>query len=128
MGTGVNDPPLLQNNNSVSVFNAGKTMCNHDNRFSLRQPCESLLDQILIVGVYVSGKLRQTFRMLYGVSPSEYILNARMQYAQLLLSKPTPSIGAIATHLGYASASKFSIAFRKVYNQSPEEYRTASRL
>lgn len=73
-------------------------------------------------------KLRQTFRMLYGLSPSEYIMNARMQYAKLLLSKPTPSIGAIATHLGYASASKFSIAFRKVYNQSPEEYRTANRL
>ncbi len=73
-------------------------------------------------------KLRQTFRTLYGLSPSEYIMNARMQYAKLLLSKPTPSIGAIATHLGYASASKFSIAFRKVYNQSPEEYRTANRL
>ena len=68
-------------------------------------------------------KLRQTFRMLYGLSPSEYILNARMQYAKLLLSKPTPPIGAIAAHLGYASASKFSIAFRKVHNQSPEEYR-----
>lgn len=72
-------------------------------------------------------KLRQTFRTLYGVSPSEYILNARMQYAQLLLSKPTPSIGAIATHLGYASASKFSIAFRKIYHQSPVEYRAAVR-
>ncbi len=70
-------------------------------------------------------KFRRTFRLLYGLSPREYILKARMQYACLLLLKPTLSIGSIATHLGYANTGKFSGAFRKLYHQSPAEYRTS---
>ena len=70
-------------------------------------------------------KFRRTFRLLYGLSPREYILKARMQYACLLLSKPALSIGSIAAHLGYTNAGKFSCAFRKLYHQSPAEYRAA---
>jgi len=70
-------------------------------------------------------KFRRTFRLLYGLSPREYILKARMQYACLLLLKPALSIGSIAAHLGYANAGKFSCAFRKLYHQSPAEYRAS---
>ncbi|HRM05909.1 MAG TPA: helix-turn-helix domain-containing protein [Blautia wexlerae] len=36
-------------------------------------------------------------------------------------------MGNIAEHLGYANASKFSAAFRKVYGKSPEKYRNPKR-
>lgn len=88
----------------------------------LNPPTSEELCRIAAMG---GTKLRQTFRLLYGVSPREYIVNTKMRYAQLLLSKQTPSIAAIASQLGYASASKFSIAFRKTYQQSPKEYRAA---
>lgn len=90
----------------------------------LNPPTSEELCKIATMG---HTKFRRAFRLLYGLSPREYILKARMQYAQLLLSRPEPSIAAIAARLGYASASKFSIAFRKIYNQSPKEYRKAVR-
>lgn len=93
-------------------------------RSILNPPSSEELCSIAAMG---NTKFRRTFRLLYGLSPREYILKARMQYACLLLSKPALSIGVIAAHLGYANAGKFSIAFRKLYHQSPAEYRAAVR-
>ena len=91
-------------------------------RSVLNPPCSEELCSIAAMG---HTKFRRTFRLLYGLSPREYILKARMQYACLLLSKPAVSIGSIAAHLGYANAGKFSCAFRKLYHQSPAEYRAS---
>ena len=91
-------------------------------RSILNPPCSEELCSIAAMG---HTKFRRTFRLLYGLSPREYILKARMQYACLLLSKPAVSIGSIAAHLGYANAGKFSCAFRKLYHQSPAEYRAS---
>lgn len=91
-------------------------------RSVLDPPCSEELCSIAAMG---HTKFRRTFRLLYGLSPREYILKARMQYACLLLSKPALSIGGIAAHLGYANAGKFSCAFRKWYHQSPAEYRAS---
>lgn len=90
----------------------------------LNPPTSEELCKIAMMG---HTKLRRIFRQIHGSSPREYILKARMQYAQLLLSEDRQSIGAIAAHLGYASASKFSIEFRKIYDLSPKEYRIAVR-
>lgn len=85
----------------------------------LHPPTSEELCKIAAMG---HTKFRQSFRQLYGMSPREYILQVRMRYARLLLSKQTLSIRDVATHLGYASASKFSITFRKIHGQSPLEY------
>lgn len=68
-------------------------------------------------------KLRESFKEMYGVPVGTYIRQVKMRYALLLLGKPDLTIKTIAEHLGYANASKFAAAFRKVYNKSPEEYR-----
>jgi len=91
-------------------------------RSILNPPSSEELCSIAAMG---HTKFRRTFRLLYGLSPREYILKARMQYACLLLLKPALSIGSIAAHLGYANAGKFSCAFRKLYHQSPAEYRAS---
>jgi len=94
-------------------------------RSILNPPCSEELCSIAAMG---HTKFRRTFRLLYGLSPREYILKARMQHACLLLSKPAASIGSIAAHLGYANAGKFSCAFRKWYHQSPAEYRASVQI
>lgn len=86
----------------------------------LHPPTSEELCRIAAMG---HTKFRQSFRQIYGMSPYEYVLQVRMRYARLLLSKQRLSIGEIARHLGYASASKFSIAFRKIHCHSPREYR-----
>lgn len=73
-------------------------------------------------------KLRESFKTMYGVPIGTYIRLAKMRYALLLLAKPNLTIGTIAEHLGYANASKFAAAFRKVYGQAPEEYRSSKRI
>lgn len=93
-------------------------------RSILNPPSSEELCSIAAMG---HTKFRRTFQLRYGLSPRDYILRARMHYACLLLSKPALSIGVIAAHLGYASAGKFSIAFRKVYHHSPAQYRAAIR-
>ena len=50
-----------------------------------------------------------------------------MERAAALLRSGTESMAAIASAVGYESASKFSAEFRKAYGQLPTEYRRAVR-
>lgn len=68
-------------------------------------------------------KLRESFKTVYHITLGEYIREARMKRALMLLSDGEPAVQTVAAHLGYASASKFSIAFKKLYGVSPEDYR-----
>ena len=90
----------------------------------LNPPEVSQLCKIAAMG---QTKLRESFKSIYGVPIGTYIRQVKMRYALLLLVKPDLTIGNIAEHLGYANASKFAAAFRKVYGQSPEEYRNQKR-
>ena len=68
-------------------------------------------------------KLRESFKAAYHTTLGEYIREARMKRALTLLADREPAVQTVAAHLGYASASKFSIAFKKLYGVSPEDYR-----
>lgn len=85
------------------------------------------MSQLCKISAMGQTKLRESFKAMYGVPVGYYIRQAKMRYALLLLSKPNLTIGNIAEHLGYANASKFSAAFRKVYGKSPEKYRNPKR-
>ena len=85
------------------------------------------MSQLCKISAMGQTKLRESCKAMYGVPVGYYIRQAKMRYALLLLSKPNLTIGNIAEHLGYANASKFSAAFRKVYGKSPEKYRNPKR-
>lgn len=70
-------------------------------------------------------KLRESFKAVYQITLGGYLREVKMKQALVLLADMEPTIQAVATGLGYASAGKFSIAFKKVYGQSPEEYRAS---
>lgn len=86
----------------------------------LTPPSITTLCQIATMG---KTKLRESFKSAFNMTLGEYIRQARMKYSLVLLANKQLSIGNIAANLGYSSASKFSMAFRKVYSQSPTEYR-----
>lgn len=79
--------------------------------------------QLCKISAMGQTKLRESFKIVYGVPIGTYIRQMKMRYALILMEKPDLTIGTIAEHLGYANASKFAVAFRKVYKQSPKEYR-----
>ena len=68
-------------------------------------------------------KYRKIFTQHYGISPGNYIINARIRKSQRLLSDISLSIKEIAFQLGYTDSFTFSKQFKKVTNLSPIEFR-----
>jgi len=64
----------------------------------------------------------ERFRRALGLAPMEYLLSWRMALAKNLLRKGETSITEIATRMGYASASSFTIAFTRHTGQPPARY------
>lgn len=73
-------------------------------------------------------KLRDSFKAAYGVTIGEYIREAKIKHSLLVLSDSQRTIQSIAAYLGYANPSKFSMAFKRLYGFSPEEYRKKMKI
>lgn len=68
--------------------------------------------------------LRRIFENKYGVSPKEYIIGMRMNYARQLLDSGELSIGQVASLCGYAEPTHFTREFTRRVGVSPGKYRT----
>lgn len=69
---------------------------------------------------YSSSYLSHIFADAVGVSPSEYLHNAKMELAMRLL-KQNRSVTKTAEMLGYSSIHPFCRAFKKTFGLSPSE-------
>jgi AraC-like DNA-binding protein len=67
--------------------------------------------------------LSRAMRRFVGMTPSEVVLDLRLQHAAELLTTTTEGIGPIAARCGFVTASYFSLAFKKSSGMSPREYR-----
>jgi AraC-like DNA-binding protein len=63
------------------------------------------------------------FKKKVGVAPMDYLANWRMQVACELLQSDSASLSAVASAVGYASESAFSVAFNKIVKCRPGAYR-----
>jgi len=63
------------------------------------------------------------FRHYLGRSPAEEIRRVRLEKGRDLLAQTAMSISEIATACGFANATRFGVAFRKRYDQTPLAYR-----
>lgn len=66
--------------------------------------------------------LYRIFSSSLGLSPKEYILNCKMEYAIQLLKEQTMTVTQIARELGFANPNHFSNAFFKVTGVRPSKY------
>jgi AraC-like DNA-binding protein len=62
------------------------------------------------------------FGSAMGCGPAHYVARARMEHAAHLLAQGAGSIEQIAEAVGYASASAFSVAFRRWHGTSPARF------
>ncbi|MGB1239051.1 MAG: helix-turn-helix domain-containing protein [Pseudomonadales bacterium] len=67
--------------------------------------------------------LRQLFAQHYQMSPTQYLLELRMQAAWQLLNAHKLSVQQVAEHCGYQNLSAFSDRFRKHFGTSPRSVR-----
>ena len=72
--------------------------------------------------------LKNYFRSVYGCGYSEYQQTVRMQKAAELLKNSNEKVSAIAAQVGFATQTKFGIAFKECYGLTPLEYRRKENL
>jgi AraC-like DNA-binding protein len=81
----------------------------------------SLDDLAKTAGMSRSG-FALNFKKQVGVAPMDYLTNWRMQIACDLLQSGKKNIEDVANSVGYASASAFSVAFKKITDLRPGAY------
>ena len=74
-------------------------------------------------GLTVSHFCR-VFKRATGVSPHQYVMKARLDRAQEMLSVTDLSIAQVAEALGFTSQSHFTRAFRNYAGQTPSDWRS----
>jgi len=67
--------------------------------------------------------LKTAFKAVYGTSLAAHIKTHRMEQAARLLRETDKSIAEIAQAVGYDSQSRFTTAFKSVFQLLPKEYR-----
>lgn len=70
---------------------------------------------------------RQLFLKQYGITPRQYIINARIAKAKQLLSSGNKKISAVAEECGFVSVYHFSRCFKEKVGMTPTEYMNSHR-
>ena len=67
------------------------------------------------------SKLHRCFRMVYGITPFEYMRNRRLEVAMDFLMEGRMNVTQAAYAVGYSSPSYFTKAFKKYFGHLPSE-------
>lgn len=86
----------------------------HDENFSIAEAAAEL---------GMSLRYLQKIFQATGSTPSEWLLQARLERARMLLLSTDITIGALASRVGFKDISHFSRSFRNLYGVSPGQYR-----
>ena len=66
---------------------------------------------------------REKFRTLFGSTPTQYLINLRLNEAAKLLSSGTYSVGEVAEAVGFSDIYYFSRLFKKRFLCSPSNFK-----
>ena len=90
--------------------------------------CNHLRQQLTLSDVashfnYTKQYIIQIFKNTYGITPTKYINNKRLDLSLTYLTETNLKINEIAEKCGFTDANYFSRIFRARFNTSPLEYR-----
>nr|WP_320136512.1 AraC family transcriptional regulator [uncultured Amphritea sp.] len=86
--------------------------------------CEAVsLAQLASIANLSPRQLSQLFRQQLGMTPTQYLIEKRMQRAWQLLEQQNLSIQQVADATGYSSLAAFSDRFRKHFDIPPSYFR-----
>lgn len=81
------------------------------------------LDQLCAIAHLSRRQLNTLFQRQLGCSPSDYLLQQRMNHARQLLINTEHSVQRIADQCGYQNLAAFSDRFRRHFGVAPSHYR-----
>lgn len=73
-----------------------------------------------------TSQINREFKKYYGVTPYEYLLNARLSVAKTLLSTTLSSVSTIADYLCFTDSHHFAKFFKSRAGCTPKQYRERS--
>lgn len=91
--------------------------------FSEQLSLEQLAEQASLSPFYFT----RVFTKETGMTPHQYILSARINFAKFLLKTTNMSVKKIGYNAGFTSESNFCSTFRKWENLTPSEYRDVAK-
>lgn len=77
---------------------------------------------------YNKNILLQLFKDNFGISPSKYIINKKLEYSSILLIESKLSVTEISSKLNFSNSSKFSLSFRKKFFYTPLQFRKKYKI
>jgi AraC-like DNA-binding protein len=69
------------------------------------------------------SELCRCFRRMLGMPPKEFLMQYRIQQAEILLKNSAYSIAEVAEFTGFSSPSHFGSCFLRYVGCTPREYR-----
>ena len=91
-----------------------------DSEYNRKVDLTFLSNEVMLSADY----LRHEFKKHYGVSPIQYLINRRIEYAKFLLNTSKTSIKEIAYQCGFENEFYFSRIFKRFTGASPKSYRS----
>ncbi|WP_433169043.1 AraC family transcriptional regulator [Kribbella sp. CA-247076] len=71
--------------------------------------------------------LSRSMRAAYGVTPTDFVADLRLEHASSLLAATNDPVAAIAARCGFSSQSYFSRCFTTAHRLSPRDFRRRSQ-
>ncbi len=81
------------------------------------------VESIAAVASLSRGYASSIFKKQYGISINQYLLNARMAKAKVLLAQPLLKIRDVAAMVGFFNNAHFSAVFKREVGIPPRDYR-----
>jgi len=81
------------------------------------------LEKLAQISCLNSAYLLRNFKLYFGQTPYQYLINKRISVAARLLINTQIPVSEICFDTGYADVSSFCRLFKKVHGRSPESYR-----
>ncbi|GAB2642066.1 helix-turn-helix transcriptional regulator [Kribbella swartbergensis] len=74
-----------------------------------------------------AAHLSRSMRAAYGVTPTDFVTDLRLEHAASLLAATNDPVAAVAVRSGFASQSYFSRCFTAAHHLPPREFRRRSQ-
>jgi AraC-like DNA-binding protein len=74
---------------------------------------------------YSYDYFRHIFKVAYGISPQDYLINVRLEQAKSMLHNTALSCTQIAISCGFSNSGQMSVMIKRRYGKSPLALRKA---